>query len=60
MSVGIFGPGVLATDPIDQLTIPDGTEVQEHDLVTDGDILIGGGSTVEFGLRGRSLVAGER
>ncbi|MDZ7850806.1 MAG: polymer-forming cytoskeletal protein [Halodesulfurarchaeum sp.] len=60
MPVGILGPGVLATDPIDRLTIPDGTEVQEHDLVTDGDVLIGGGSTVEFGLRGRSLVAGER
>ncbi|MBS3760922.1 acyltransferase [Halodesulfurarchaeum sp.] len=60
MPVGIFGRGVLATDPIDQLTIPNGTEVQEHDLVTDGDVLIGGGSTVEFGLRGRSLVAGER
>ena len=51
---------MLATDPIDRLTIPDGTEVQEHDLVTDGDVLIGGGSTVEFGLRGRNLVAGER
>ena len=51
---------MLGTDPIDRLTIPDGTEVQEHDLVTDGDVLIGGGSTVEFGLRGRSLVAGER
>ena len=51
---------MLATDPIDRLAIPDGTEVQEHDLVTDGDILVGGGSTVEFGLRGRNLVAGER
>ncbi|MFB6085964.1 MAG: acyltransferase [Halodesulfurarchaeum sp.] len=51
---------MLATDPIDRLTIPDGTEVQEHDLVTDGDVLIGGRSTIEFGLRGRSLVAGER
>ncbi|MFW5922736.1 MAG: acyltransferase [Halodesulfurarchaeum sp.] len=60
MPVGILEPGVLATDPIDRLTIPDGTEVQEHDLVTDGDVLIGGGSAVEFGLRGRSLVAGER
>jgi predicted acyltransferase (DUF342 family) len=58
--VGILAPPVLATDPIDRLTIPDGTEVQEHDLVTDGDVLIGGGGTVEFGLRGRSLVAGER
>jgi predicted acyltransferase (DUF342 family) len=53
-------PGVLSTDPIDRLSIPDGTEVQEHDLVTDGDVLVGGGSTVEFGLRGRNLVAGER
>ena len=51
---------MLGTDPIDRLAIPDGTTVEEHDLVTDGDILVGGQSTVEFGVRGQNLVAGER
>jgi predicted acyltransferase (DUF342 family) len=50
----------LASDPLDRLEIPDGTVVEEHDLVTDGDVLIGGQSTVEFGVRGRSIIAGER
>lgn len=50
----------LRQDPLDELAIPDGTTVEEHDLVTDGDVLVGGQSTVEFGVRGRSLAAGER
>jgi predicted acyltransferase (DUF342 family) len=50
----------LRQDPLDELTIPNGTVVEEHDLVTDGDVLVGGQSTVEFGVRGRSLAAGER
>ncbi|WP_251343744.1 polymer-forming cytoskeletal protein [Haloplanus halophilus] len=50
----------LGTDPLDALEIPDGTTVEEHDLVTDGDVIVGGQSTVEFGVRGRNLVAGER
>ncbi|MGM0591232.1 MAG: acyltransferase [Halobacteriota archaeon] len=50
----------LRSDPLDALEIPDGTTVEEHDLVTDGDVIIGGQSTVEFGVRGRNLVAGER
>ncbi|MFB6073689.1 MAG: acyltransferase, partial [Haloarculaceae archaeon] len=50
----------FGSDPLDRLRIPDGTTVEEHDLVTDGDVLIGGQSDVEFGIRGRSIVAGER
>ncbi|WP_439025755.1 polymer-forming cytoskeletal protein [Haloarchaeobius sp. DT45] len=49
----------LQTDPLDELAIPDGTTVEEHDLVTDGDVLIGGRSTVEFGVRGRNVLGGE-
>nr|WP_223173904.1 polymer-forming cytoskeletal protein [Haloferax sp. AS1] len=50
----------LGTDPLDALEIPDGTTVEEHDLVTDGDVVVGGQSTVEFGVRGRNVLAGER
>jgi len=46
-------------DPLDILQIPDGTTVEEHDVVTDGDVLIGRDSTVEFGVRGRTVAAGE-
>jgi predicted acyltransferase (DUF342 family) len=51
---------VLGPNPIDRLQIPDATTVEEHDLVTDGDVLVGGQSTVELGVRGRNVVAGER
>jgi len=51
---------VLGTNPIDELVVPDGTTVEEHDLVTDGDVLVGGQSAVELGVRGRNVVAGER
>ncbi|GAA0659546.1 polymer-forming cytoskeletal protein [Salarchaeum japonicum] len=51
---------MLGTDPLDELSIPDGTTVEEHDLVTDGDVLVGGQSTVEFGVRGHNVIAGER
>ena len=47
-------------DPIDELSVPSGTTVEEHDLVTDGDVLVGSRSTVEFGLRGRNVALGER
>ena len=50
----------LGSDPLSELSIPDGTTVEEHDLVTDGDVVIGGQSTVEFGVRGRSVIADER
>ncbi len=48
------------TDPLDELVIPDGTHVEEHDLVTSGDVIVGGQSVVEFGVRGQSVIAGER
>ena len=50
----------LGRDPLDELKIPDGTTVEEHDLVTDGDVIVGGQGTVEFGVRGRNVIAGER
>jgi len=53
--VALFG-----TDPLDELLIPDGTHVQEHDLVTEGDIIVASQSTVEFGVRGGNVIAGER
>ena len=50
----------IRSDPLDELAIPDGTTVEEHDLVTDGDVIVGGQSTVEFGVRGGDVMAGER
>jgi predicted acyltransferase (DUF342 family) len=50
----------LGTDPLEALEIPDETTVEEHDLVTDGDVVVGGQSTIEFGVRGRNVLAGER
>ena len=50
----------LGSDPLDHLRIPDGTTVEEHDLVTDGNVVVGGQSTVDFGVRGHSIMAGER
>jgi len=50
----------FGSEPLDALEIPDGTTVEEHDLVTDGDVVVGGQSTVEFGVRGRNVLAGER
>ncbi len=50
----------LGFDPISELVLPDGTAAEEHDLVTDADVLVGGQSRVEFGVRGRSVMAGER
>ncbi|WP_255168012.1 polymer-forming cytoskeletal protein [Natrononativus amylolyticus] len=49
----------FSSDPLDELRIPAGTEAQERDLVTDGDVLIGARSTIEFGVRGRNVLAGE-
>jgi predicted acyltransferase (DUF342 family) len=50
----------LRSARLDELAIPDGTTVEEHDLVTDGDVVVGGQSTVEFGVRGADVMAGER
>jgi len=49
----------LSTDPLDELRIPDETTVEEHDLVTDGDVVVGARSTVTFGVRGRNVLSGE-
>jgi predicted acyltransferase (DUF342 family) len=49
----------LSTDPLDELRIPDGTTVREHDVATDGDVIVGARSTVEFGIQGRNVMAGE-
>jgi len=51
---------VRGGSPIDELAVPSGTTVEEHDVVVDGDVLVGGQSTVEFGLRGRNVAIGER
>jgi len=53
--VALFG-----TDPLDELLVPDGTHAEEHDLVTDGDVIVASQSTVEFGVRGGNVIAGER
>ncbi len=49
----------FSTDPLTELVVPAGTEAQERDLVTDGDVLVGSRSTVEFGVRGQNVLAGE-
>ena len=56
----LLGNVALGQDPLDALEVPDGTTAEEHDLVADGDIVVGGQSTVEFGVRGRNVLAGER
>ncbi len=54
------GVSLRGSGPIDELAVPSGTTVEEHDVVTDGDVLVGGQSTIEFGLRGRNVAVGER
>ncbi|MCU4925543.1 polymer-forming cytoskeletal protein [Halobacteria archaeon AArc-dxtr1] len=49
----------FSRDPLDELVVPDGTEAKEVDLVTDGDVLVGTRSTVDFGIRGRNVLVGE-
>ncbi|RQG90117.1 acyltransferase [Natrarchaeobius halalkaliphilus] len=46
-------------DPLDELVVPDGTQAKEVALETGGDVLVGARSTVEFGVRGRNVLAGE-
>ena len=50
----------IRSDPLDALVVPDGTTAEEHDIVTDRDVVVGGGSDVEFGVHGRNVMAGER
>ncbi|THE63613.1 acyltransferase [Salinadaptatus halalkaliphilus] len=49
----------VRSDPLDELVVPDGTEAKEVALETDGDVLVGARSSVEFGVRGRNVLAGE-
>jgi predicted acyltransferase (DUF342 family) len=51
---------LFRSDPLSELVVPDGTHVEEHDLVTQGDVVVAGQSTVEFGVRGGNVMAGER
>ena len=50
----------VGLEPLTTLYLPDQTTVEEHDLVTDSDVFIGGQSSIEFGIRGRNIIAGER
>jgi len=50
----------IRSDPLDELVVPDGTTAEEHDIVTDRDVIVGGGADIEFGVRGRNVMAGER
>ena len=50
----------LRSDPLATLVIPDDTTVEEHDIVTNTDVIVGTQSTVALGIRGRNVIAGER
>jgi len=50
----------IRSDPLDELVVPDGTTAEEHDVVTDRNVIVGGGSEIGFGVRGRNVMAGER
>lgn len=50
----------IRSTPLDKLVVPDGTTAEERDLVTEGDVIVGGQSVIEFGVRGRNVLAGER
>lgn len=51
---------MLGQDLLERLSLPDGTTVEEHDVVTDHDVLVGGQSSIELGVRGHNVIAGER
>lgn len=50
----------IGSNAFQELTVPDGTEVEEHDLVVEGNVIVGGQSTIGFGVRGDNVIAGER
>ena len=50
----------VGADILDVLIIPAGTVAEERDLVTSGDVMIGGQSNVDFGIRSKNIVVGER
>jgi len=47
-------------DPLDVLIIPTGTIAEERDLVATGDVIIGGQSNINFGIRSQNIILGER
>jgi predicted acyltransferase (DUF342 family) len=57
--VGTVGVS-FRSEPLAELRIPAGTTVEEHAIVTDADVIVGTQSTVALGVRGRSVIAGER
>ena len=50
----------VSEDPLDVLIIPTGTIAEERDLVTTGDVIIGGQSNINFGVRSQNIIVGER
>ena len=50
----------LRSDPLATLVVPDDTTVEEHDIVTDTDVIVGAQSEIALGIRGRNVIAGER
>lgn len=50
----------LGFDPFAELVLPENSRVEERDVVTDEDVYIGGQSSIEFGIRAKNVIAGER
>ncbi len=50
---------MASRDPLDELVVPDGTEAKEVAIETDSDVFVGSRSAIEFGVRGRNVIAGE-
>jgi predicted acyltransferase (DUF342 family) len=50
----------LRSDPLAALVVPDDTTVEEHDIVTETDVIVGAQSSIALGVRGRNVIAGER
>lgn len=44
---------------LDELVVPDETTVEEHAIVTDTDVFVGGRTTLDFAVRGANVLAGE-
>lgn len=49
----------IEREALDELHIPPETTVEEHAIVTDASVLIGGQSDIEFEIRGDSILGGE-
>lgn len=44
---------------LDELVLPAGTEIEERAIVTEADVLVGGRTTLDFAVRGESVMVGE-